>query len=285
MYPLLVAAVATGVGIATGWSLGAYVRDDRAGGPASEEWGAVEVPEGVRAVSPEHDDFEEVPIDFSAMLESIEARGMRVVPRRVLRNWDEPVIGRDGRISERLSSALLLSEEEIERMNHAFRRTADRLEEIELEHLRIVHAANGRVVFHIGAYERQGEILRRALQRRIFSELGERDGSFLWDLVGRAETSSEKDYWGGFGRDETMVVFEKAVIEQLDGTERVEFSFTYGPVESGGASAEGGNRVQFRTLTIPPGDGKPRLATLAGRHDFLFRFFPDEMRQYFDPEP
>ncbi len=282
---VLAAALATSLGIAGGWGLSGAVRKDPS--PAAEH-GTPTAVEGEPAAGdvgvgpPQAFDPADRDLDYGEMLEALEAleaAGMRVIPTRALFRLDAPAVAADGTVSDVVAQALLLSDDEVERLNRLIGEAGERLREIELERLETVHVSDDRAVFRIPGFAAEGATVEESLREGILTALGETDGTLFWELMVDGLPYQWEDFWRGFGREEIVVVFERRVVED-DGLQlRVEA----GPPRDGAPADGTGEQTHGGSSMIRVGPNGPHGtgAFLAGRHRYLHELLPEDLEGYF----
>ncbi len=298
MYLVAAAACATVLGLAAGWGLSAGVRADRSTGgpePAGEEPVAGgrdrerltgEVPDVPGELREAKDELEEG-LDYAGMLEVLEAAGMRVIPKRALHRLNRPAIREEGGVSEAVAQALMLSDEEVERVNRAIAEAEAGLRELELERMEVVAISDERAVFRFGSFEDEGAEVEASLRRRLLAELGDRDGGLFWDLMEREPPYYDGDYWRGFGRDEILIVFTRELVAGTEGGRRVELKVEFGPPLEGAPGPDLPRQTQggARITQASPEGGDIGFAAFAGRHHYLYEYLSEELQRFFIHEP
>ena len=259
-----VTAAATLVGLTVGWGLSTLIREER-------EVSAInDLPELAVPEESEHSSLED--LDYAAMLEAFAAAGIRIIPESLLERLDAPAVGADGRLTEPLVDALLLSEAETEQLNRALAETEIRLRMIELDRLQVVERSADRLVIRIEAYRDEGVGVERMLRERIAATIGQIDGELFWNLMTREMPGTGMDHWGGFGREPVAAVFEREIIDEDDNGQTVEIRFGLFPLEpeageteiARGEEADGVIRLRVGEGSSPPDNAWVML-------DLLFR--------------
>ncbi len=276
---LVAAALATLGGLAIGWGGVVFAFRDA---PAS---GETERPEPLAGIELS---IETAEPDFHLMMTALEEAGLRIIPESALLRLSEPVIRPDGRLSDAVAEALMLSETETVAMNRAIAEADISLREAELDRMEILEESEFRTVFRFDGLREEGAAVERTLRDRVVGELGRWDGRMLWALLTRDENGSGDDYWNGFGRQTRIVVFERTWMERDNGSGTAELRFAAGSAasdeESGEArvGVEAGTVVRIERIRIKDGEPETRIARdFAGRYSYLVEFLPDAFHRYF----
>ncbi len=274
-------AVATLVGLAIGWGLSTLTREEQ------EVSGLNDLPEFAPPEESDHSSPQD--LDYAAMLEAFAAAGIRIVPESLLERLDAPAVGADGRLTEPLIDALLLSETEAEELNRALAETEIRLRMIELDRLQVVERSADRLLVRIEAYRDEGVGVERMLRERIAAAIGQIDGELFWNLMTRELPSTGMDYWGGFGRESVAALFEREIIDEDDNGQTVEIRFGLRPLEPEAGypeiarddEADGVIRLRVGEGSSPPDNA---WVMLTGRYAYLHQFLPPGWELYFPPQ-
>ena len=276
-----VAAAAILAGLAGGWGVGTLIRSE-VDPPDTGDPAELVLPQDL-AVPPEK------VMDYGAMLQALAAAGMRIVPEALLQSLDVPAIGHDGRLTEPVADALLLREEETDRLNRALAEAEIRLREIELDRLQVVERSADRLEIRFEAFREEGAGVERMLRERIAAVIGQIDAELLWSLMTRENAGPGFDYWREFGREPAAVVFERRIVDENNDGQTVEIRFfclSYAPEItedeiSPREDSAGFMRFRVGEGTAPPPDA---WALLAGRYAYLYEFLPPEWERYFPPD-
>lgn len=212
----------------------------------------------------------EGPHNFQDFLMELEALDLRIVPRRLLERLEIPALDSDAQITEAIRELLALGEEEVERLNHLFRDTADRLRELELKNIEIGPLSEGQVKVRISPMGPDRDRLRDTLQDALHRELGDIDGPLLWDILNE---KSNLDFWSDFGK------------------QGVEITITHGPDDSGKVAFTvereplSGKRWSRKNISYPssPEETVKNLEEALERQSYLIEYLPDVIEASDDP--